>query len=386
MPQYIHPDNIDDGRQRKRRKTDHPAKDATFRYGRYGQVDPGRLRLYVDSCDGHVHDDRTNMYYGPENILKHDKSVYCTTKSRCNIILRHHDASPFTLEKLHILAPENGFTAPLKEGLVYVAMNRESLIPYLRNESAQRLAPPPSPPILDQDDVPLNLLESLNDEDISRTLQGRRSRSALLPPLYSIDLDPTSDDWAIPAHSEHRSAHLDVAPQQTASVECDEQGDGRSDDECPGFSLSDDEVSWPEDPTRAEVLEDRQRRERHMAYADDDDDNSGWDARFAAAAHPRLAARVRRAVLSNQAKRGKPTSPLPAPIRNDNVTQARFQIKEGKHKVAIKFNPPISGTHILLKLQTPYIGKNIDIQTVIATGFAGPRYIFTLVSLIKSRG
>lgn len=109
-------DELDDGRRRgaKRRKLRHAehADARPFTYGYYGQVEAGRLKLHLESCDGEIHDDRGRIYYGPENILQHDQSVYCTKSSRCNIVLRHHDSSPFTLERLYIIAPENGFTAP----------------------------------------------------------------------------------------------------------------------------------------------------------------------------------------------------------------------------------------------------------------------------------
>lgn len=105
---------LDEGRRRgaKRQKTYHTEPEAAFAYGHYGQVEPGRLKLVLESCDGDVHDDYGRTYYGPENLLQHNKSVYCTKTSDCNIVLRHHDSSPFTLEKLYIIAPENGFTAP----------------------------------------------------------------------------------------------------------------------------------------------------------------------------------------------------------------------------------------------------------------------------------
>lgn len=108
--------DLDDPRQRsaKRRKLTH---EANFKYGRYGQVDPGRLKLELESCDGEVHNEDRGIAgsaidFGPENILKHDKSVYCSRASKCNIVLRHHDDSTFCLEKLYIIAPESGFTAP----------------------------------------------------------------------------------------------------------------------------------------------------------------------------------------------------------------------------------------------------------------------------------
>jgi hypothetical protein len=94
----------------KRRKLTH---ESNYKYGRFGQVEPGRLKLELESCDGEVHNEElSGIDFGPENLLKHDKSVYCSRASKCNIVLRHHDDSTFCLEKLYIIAPENGFTAP----------------------------------------------------------------------------------------------------------------------------------------------------------------------------------------------------------------------------------------------------------------------------------
>lgn len=59
-----------------------------------------------------------------------------------------------------------------------------------------------------------------------------------------------------------------------------------------------------------------------------------------------------------------------------------FNIEKDKNKCTIKFDPPVSGRFILLKMWTPYHApnKNIDIQSVVAKGFAGPRY-FTSVEM-----
>lgn len=47
-----------------------------------------------------------------ENVLKDDKSVYCTRNPECNLLLRHRDESIFHLDSLTIRAPETGYTAP----------------------------------------------------------------------------------------------------------------------------------------------------------------------------------------------------------------------------------------------------------------------------------
>lgn len=51
---------------------------------------------------------------------------------------------------------------------------------------------------------------------------------------------------------------------------------------------------------------------------------------------------------------------------------AKFFIEKGKNRCTIKFDPPVTGRYILLKMYHP--SENIDIQGVYAKGFAGPRY------------
>lgn len=54
-----------------------------------------------------------------------------------------------------------------------------------------------------------------------------------------------------------------------------------------------------------------------------------------------------------------------------------FHIEQGKSRCTIHFDPPVSGRFILLKMWSPNLDPsgNIDIQAVIARGYAGPRYI-----------
>lgn len=55
---------------------------------------------------------------------------------------------------------------------------------------------------------------------------------------------------------------------------------------------------------------------------------------------------------------------------------AKFFIEKSKNRCTIKFDPPVSGRYILLKMYHP--SENIDIQGVYAKGFAGPRYFPSL--------
>ena len=55
---------------------------------------------------------------------------------------------------------------------------------------------------------------------------------------------------------------------------------------------------------------------------------------------------------------------------------ARFFIERDKSKCTVRFDPPVSGRFILLKMWSPHHSPsgNIDIQSVVAKGFAGPRF------------
>jgi hypothetical protein len=105
-------------RRHKRRKIDSDALDnePSPKYGYFGQVVPGRLKMSILGCDGGYLTERDenclHRHYSPEKVLRNDKSVYCTEKDQCNIILRHWKETPFSLTKVVIKTPDMGFTAP----------------------------------------------------------------------------------------------------------------------------------------------------------------------------------------------------------------------------------------------------------------------------------
>nr|POE78463.1 hypothetical protein CFP56_60695 [Quercus suber] len=106
-----------DRRRSKRRRLDWTPGDyfrPAIQYGHYGQVEPASLQMELLSCDGgeHVDDRYPQAYLGAKNVLRHDKSVYCSERSHTNLVLTHADQTAFCLEKLHIVGPEHGFTAP----------------------------------------------------------------------------------------------------------------------------------------------------------------------------------------------------------------------------------------------------------------------------------
>jgi hypothetical protein len=112
-------DDSETTRQAKRRKLEHGSDQVSpwdgFKYGAKGQLVPGRLKMEIVSCDGGEYVSDQDPYYGlhsVQHVLKNDKSVYCSARSRCNLLLKHIGEMPFTLEKVVIRAPNRGYTAP----------------------------------------------------------------------------------------------------------------------------------------------------------------------------------------------------------------------------------------------------------------------------------
>jgi hypothetical protein len=108
-------------RLNKRRKLEHDANANLgfpgFLYGHRGQVVPGQLKMEIVGCDGGEYAPRdpsaiSRENYRAENVLRDDKSVYCTKSPRCNLMLRHQGEALFHLDSIVIKAPELGYTAP----------------------------------------------------------------------------------------------------------------------------------------------------------------------------------------------------------------------------------------------------------------------------------
>lgn len=97
-------------------------------YGHRGQVVSGPLKMEIVSCDGGQYTEPNGDSSWPENVLQDDSSVYCTKSDRCNIILRHQKGTPFSLRKLVIKAPKNGFDAPIQEGMIFVSSDDNNLL------------------------------------------------------------------------------------------------------------------------------------------------------------------------------------------------------------------------------------------------------------------
>ena len=376
-------------RHAKRRKLNHhnvPAETKSYKYGHYGQVEPGRLKLDLYSCDGGVLNERGPIYYGEHNILKHDQSVYCSKTPKCNIILRHHDRTDFCLEKLYIVAPNSGFTAPVKEGSVTVGMTVEELIAMTDlSVPAVQARVPRDPALANVNAERLSLLESMRDPELSRAMAARQA-GGFSP--FGLDDDQRRDytDYWSGSPGIEEGTPIDAEgdwPPLQPTPRTQRNARSRYDGEEPQSAaildsglmvtmLQGGEAAWPEDQTSPAVMADRVQRVQ-SAYLEDEEyeETRGMDPRYASSY-----SRLRRG-LRNGAQRSREETPEPATETGSGsrgVTTVKFRIKTGQSRLTIKFDPPVSGTCILLQLQGPPNGPNMDIQSVLASGYAGPRF------------
>ncbi|KAI4247051.1 MAG: hypothetical protein L6R40_001716 [Gallowayella cf. fulva] len=393
-------------RQRaKRRKLNDNALAKAFgpNYGHRGQVVPGRLRMELVFCDGGLHEFGEEKYC-PENVLRNDLSVYCTRSGKCDLVLRHQGGASFCLQKLVFKAPENGFTAPMQEGMVFVTMEYEGLIReasrYVLQESGSPSPPSSplssrqSPDLLTDRYAPLNSTPQ-SDLDWTRPPSRRRTDDGtdrVIPPPISNIAATTSPRGVNNRDREtsdrRQNAHLTNARRSTD----DEFSGALTNPNAPlrshlNVTIDCENHSDDEEESSSEaILADRLYRDRIPSSSYDDSDEAD---------DPDLAQYLyrsggrRRSVPSSSRRHGRRTTPRRVELRppsapgegrhgEDNtnvlVPHAIVFIEKEKSMVSIKFDPPVSGRYILLKLWSPRKDQNIDIQSIIAYGFAGPRF------------
>ncbi|KAE8137223.1 hypothetical protein BDV38DRAFT_92064 [Aspergillus pseudotamarii] len=371
----------DGGRRRvKRRKLesdDNREGLQSFRYGQYGQVVSGALRMELASCDGGTYETDGESTW-PENVLRNDSSVYCTKSDRCNLILKHRGETPFCLKKIVIKAPKSGYDAPIQEGMVFVSMTSDELltrtaqyqIQYTssqRSRRNRRSDMQPSQEYLNAYRHPLQSLTgrdsySESDTDISDPIG--RNAGTIPDPMLGFRVITDYDERSENSDNDDRGYGNDLP--SLADVERLQMDQVEDDFLC---SESDDSDS-DED---ASELSTYNRRRRELLR--------------------RVTSMRRRYVMerNGQPRRREVPSiiqPIPQPSPSGPHTgsdaqnpdlellkpHARFFIERTKSMVSITFDPPPSGRYILIKLWSPHNGGNIDIQSIIAHGYAGPRF------------
>ncbi|KAH8815583.1 hypothetical protein F5884DRAFT_664804 [Xylogone sp. PMI_703] len=362
----------------KRRKLDSDRLDsefAGFSYGRYGQVEPGKLNMEIVSCDGGIHKEARDGNYAAENVLKNDPSVYCTESNRCNLVLRHQGGTVFSLKELTIKAPLKGYTAPIQEGMVFVAMESDELlegtaryqIQYSQSRSTTETAETP-------------VISIRHNEDGTMTTAQARARR-----LYNIGLNDADCDLGtaqIPPEFAVNAPLFHVTTECSDS-EDDSEGDGNDDHGRDSPDLSRPLYSYSgisfDDPTDEDQDEAEYRLLRQL--------NQSWPG----SRPQRSRRRTARAQRTSSPPVAEPrTSFAEVAEASQDAGQeagnaagkklmaphARFFIERDKSKCTVRFDPPVSGRFVLLKMWSPRPTEkgNIDIQSVVLKGFAGPRF------------
>ncbi|KAB5570370.1 hypothetical protein GE09DRAFT_1055227 [Coniochaeta sp. 2T2.1] len=370
-PPLRNPDPHDEGRRPKRRRLESDRATSTyrgFRYGKYGQSEPGQLTLEL-----------------------------------------HQGATVFSMSELVIKAPGTGFSAPVREGMLFMGMDSNDIfqrtasyqIQYLTEEDVARLAGREGRSIPAQPAV-YSIRHGENGAQVTR-----------LPPAWArsydghhrIDFDGDEDGDEDMGPSRPQIAQLPheftlPPPPFTITSECSSD-DFEGDAPGGGGGLRRSR-SFPRIPNRIGTL---------PFESDDDDDDagddvwvpsntSGWgafdevtrqhyqhlDRRRPAPPHATAARQRQRGESESRSlQEAREASQIATQeavraVGGDLMTPlVHFHIEE-HNKCTIKFDPPVSGRFLLLKMWSSRNNVNIDIQGVTVKGFAGPRAASYLLS------
>ncbi|KAJ6021578.1 hypothetical protein N7540_007082 [Penicillium herquei] len=378
MPQQPHTGR-DRDRRLKRRKLDaddHREGSRGFNYGHQGQVVPGPLKMEIASCDGGNYDPDGECLL-PDSILRNDNNVYSTKSDRCNIVLRHKNEAPFCLKKLVIKAPRSGFDAPIQEGMVFVTMDSDEAlartIQYQIQYSSRR-----------------RRRERRHGLQPSQEYLNGSSR----PPLQSVERTVlVGPDPNVASSSEGRSTRgpptdgFRVTTEYNCTTTIDGFGEQDDDDIFPSVAeletVNDDDDFMCSDSDEDSASDDDEEESNTMT-------NFSNRRRLEAQSQRRLASMRRQASDPTQRHRqpslvdpnppaslfgaGSSAAASSSSAADALKPYARFFIEREKSMVTIKFDPPPSGRFILIKLWNPRTDHNLDIQSITAHGYAGPRF------------
>jgi len=314
--------------------------------------------------------------------------------------------------------------------VVYVAMNISDLQRYLDPPYHARRAgvheppyrPPPAPSIRRSPER-LTLSDALRDPEISAAARAPNHTRRYAWDTVSDADDYYGNDYGFgrtdpEAHCEIPEPIEDPNPSNPNNPHITLTSSSASLDRdhpsapVPVTLLSDDEAG-PEDTSSQDILDYRLQRLRSMRRGQeierwDGDDRWGGISNLHSNNRPDFERERERERTDNpwalnrlealMRPRGTPppppvpalpsnASPMPsAPTESDgvndpNVQVARFAIQKGKYKVAIKFDPPVSGRYVLVKLWAGERRSNVDVQSIVAKGFGGQRF-FPAVELL----
>lgn len=284
----------------------------------------------------------------------------------------------------------------VREGIVYVAMDIEDLRLYQDPPFHARRSGIHEPPYnysryrnLRASPERLTLSDALRDPEIANGRFSPIPREPEDPPDEESYYDA---DYLRQAEPEF---HCDIPSPPADSLQT-----SFSESSVPFTVLSDEEPEV-EDVSPQEVLDYRLQRMRRMPRRHDPDNldrEEGWSnadpmggfgnawsqptgrlETLMARARPYHSPSPDETPADNRHGPAERSKVPPPGFDDPSVTTARFYIKRGKSRVAIKFDPPVSGRYILLKLWANR--SNVDVQSVVAKGYAGPRF-FPAVELV----
>lgn len=321
----------------------------------------------------------------------------------------------------------------VREGIVYVAMTLDDLKKYMDPPQHARVRGVHSPPYRRQrstrpSDERITLSEALRDPEIDEGLESRqREYYTRIGLRATAPYDPTEDyyyDRDLGLGREDADSHCELP----SSAEAENILVSADDGSLPFTVLSDEEPD-PEECSSQEVLDFRQQRLRAMSArrrfdADHREPEGRWNQTNTVVIDGEAADRdsswnlrhldsmMARSRMDDSPRRNEqsddrtytfgrrdpghdPRARFHESFRDDdedasaeplldgseryddglndpNVTRARFHIRHGKYKVAIRFEPPVSGRFVLLKVWANR--SNVDLQSVIAKGYGGCRF------------
>ncbi|RMZ85933.1 hypothetical protein DV736_g6513, partial [Chaetothyriales sp. CBS 134916] len=414
-----------DARNRaKRRKLDDGSYDdqpKALTYGHKGQVVPGHLRLEVVSCNGGEYvDPQMPVNSWPQTVLEDNLSVYCANSNRCNMLFKHSSGMPFALTKIIIKAPHAGYDTLVREGMVFVAMDDDSLVEktakyemyYSSQAHRYHRQRPDLRPSQEWSNATRSPLRSADRSHYLRDPAPSRQHvdsdpflaSAVVPGFAVTTGDPSDDDEVLsrsrppsprPWHEPDVEYSYTTYTDRYRPVYVDEEGPRARYDYLSGPS-SDSEA---EDSTLLDELLHRTRHRSHDPGTNvppvvgfgrrltSEDDRSGASiqsrsATIGGASDPPGYERLSSAEPESSSRSTKARDEALAEARrvaavdgHDTLApHARFSIPRHRDGVAVSFDPPVAGRYILVKLWTACPNALIDIKNIAAYGYGGPRY------------
>ncbi|KAK5798605.1 hypothetical protein VI817_004895 [Penicillium citrinum] len=346
-----------------------------FNYGQYGQVVPGALKMEIASCDEGAHNtDGLSIPQNIQNILRNDRAVYRTKVDRCNLILRHQGEAPFCLKKLVIKAPRrSGCNSLIQEGMVFVSMASDELLARTAQYQMQNSG-----------------VYRRQNRRRTRVLPSQEYLNSYRPPLQSLgrnvptgpNSQSTTDIENTGRNANDRQTEFRVTTDYNENSE-DSVFLGREDDEGPSIAelerIQEEDLfdSGSEDGISDD---DNDEEEEEDGEEEEDDDNEGDEDNEDERGLNIMSRRRRELQRQDQPSLIDPIPPPPtggpggASGSEILKPHARFFIDRNRSMVSIKFDPPPSGRFILIKLWRSQNADNLDIESIIAHGYAGPRF------------